>query len=259
MAASEKPKPTQLRQLYEALPAFEQAEQVAFAELHAQRPGMMRRRIKNDLRCVGGYEVDRGHPMVGSRRKTLPTDVDVSAITSTPAFAAALRDRKVSFADRDLAFEYVEREVVPLRGLATSQRSMDLLLRTRMGRPILGELKLGTDNLPYYAFVQLLMHAVELASPDQRARLRSTAREQDLRRALTRRHALGRQSADEEKRAATRADTPHRLSARRLGGQRAAPRDGVRRRLSLLVGSARASSRSRSGHARRTGEPLSSG
>lgn len=177
MAASEKPKPTQLRQLYEALPAFEQAEQVAFAELHAQRPGMMRRRIKNDLGCVGGYEVDRGHPMVGSRRKTLPTDVDVSAITSTPAFAAALRDRKVSFADRDLAFEYVEREVVPLRGLATSQRSMDLLLRTRKGRPILGELKLGTDNLPYYAFVQLLMHAVELSSPDQRARLRSTARD----------------------------------------------------------------------------------
>lgn len=177
MAASKTPKPTQLRQLYEALPAFEQAEQVALAELHAKTPGMMRRRIKNDLRCVADYEVDPGHAMVGSRRKALPTDVDVSAVTSTSAFAAALRDTKVSFADRDFAFEYVEREVVPLRGLATSPRSMDLLLRTRKGRPILGELKLGTDNLPYYAFVQLLMHAVELSSADQRARLRLTAKE----------------------------------------------------------------------------------
>lgn len=177
MTVSKKPKPTQLRQLYEALPAFEQAEQVAVAELHANSPGMMRRRISNDLRCVAGYEVDRGHPMVGSRRKALPTDVDVSAITSTPSFAAALRDKKVSFADPDLAFEYVEREVVPLRGLATSPRSMDLLLRSRKGQPILGELKLGTDNLPYYAFVQLLMHAVELSSPAQRARLRSTGRD----------------------------------------------------------------------------------
>jgi hypothetical protein len=79
-----------------------------------------------------------------------------------------------------LGFQYVERELVPALTTGLSRYSngeskrriirFDLLLAGEL--PILGELKLPKDNASaFYAFIQLLASASELATAHQRARL----------------------------------------------------------------------------------------
>jgi hypothetical protein len=76
----------------------------------------------------------------------------------------------------ELAFRYVDREVFPLRtalpdGPRPDPRTLDLLLVDGDGRPIVGELKIRHDSLPYVALIQSLMYAAELSSASQLARL----------------------------------------------------------------------------------------
>jgi hypothetical protein len=166
-------KRTQLRDLYIALAAFKQSEQVAIAQFHAQDPSMLAHRIKHDLKTVAGYPSLADTVLVDDRRKPLPERVDVATIGSTAEFAKALQARLEHDVDgrSELRFTYLEREPSPLRGSGLERRQMDLLLLSADGHPILGELKRAADNLPYYALIQLFVHLVELSSSSQRRRL----------------------------------------------------------------------------------------
>ncbi len=167
------PKRTQMRDLYNALRLIGQHEEiVSLAELHALEPGKIATRIDNDFARVADYEPLPGRA-IGSSRGRLPASFDLRALKRTPEFAAALGATSLHSVDErpELAFSYLEREVSPLRGSGLERRYMDLLLLNDDGTPILGELKIGTDSLPYTALIQLLMHFVELSSHPQRQRL----------------------------------------------------------------------------------------
>lgn len=84
---------------------------------------------------------------------------------------------------RDASFAYVDREVWPARTTGGARFSdgrsarqaprMDLLLTAVGDRtPIVGEVKVRSDQHPLYALIQLLMLAVQTATPAQIERLR---------------------------------------------------------------------------------------
>jgi hypothetical protein len=68
-------------------------------------------------------------------------------------------------------FQYVERQVPPLRvegsGQPTSGAGGIDFIGRRGVVPILGEVKLDTDQNPFYAFIQLLTYLSEMATPKQ--------------------------------------------------------------------------------------------
>ncbi len=83
----------------------------------------------------------------------------------------------------NVEFDFVDYNVSPIRTTLSefetgvpSTRSgrggIDVLLASRTDRtPVVGELKGGTDRNLFFAFVQALTYAVELATPPQQARL----------------------------------------------------------------------------------------
>jgi hypothetical protein len=101
--------------------------------------------------------------------------------TASIAWWLEAKDAEVRALDgTSLGLTYVDRELVPLRtsahGGATSARSrrsrrLDLLLAASDGAPVISEIKAQTDQHPFYALVQLLMLAAQLATPYQRDRL----------------------------------------------------------------------------------------
>lgn len=80
----------------------------------------------------------------------------------------------------EYSFEYVEREVNPVRttrgefvdGTRSAAGGIDYVavFHAEPPTPILGEIKLGSDKDAYYAFVQLLTYLSELSSKAQLAR-----------------------------------------------------------------------------------------
>jgi len=71
----------------------------------------------------------------------------------------------------DYTFQYVERQVPPLRVEGSGKPKsgaggLDYIAR-RAGAPILGEVKLNADQNPFYAVVQLLTYLSEMATPNQ--------------------------------------------------------------------------------------------
>jgi hypothetical protein len=84
--------------------------------------------------------------------------------------------------DRELDFRIVAREIDPRRtvggvfetGESASSSGIggaDLLLCSRAGRPIVGEIKRRNDTNAFMALVQALMYMVEFATPNQVTRL----------------------------------------------------------------------------------------
>lgn len=82
----------------------------------------------------------------------------------------------------ELSFSFVDREVALARTTGNAvfendERSIrvrrpDWLLANAHDRlPILAEVKVGNDKDPFYALIQLLMYAAELATPTQMTRL----------------------------------------------------------------------------------------
>lgn len=67
-------------------------------------------------------------------------------------------------------FEFLQREVPHLKGV-TSQRHGNRAWIDYIGRaegcPVLGEIKCGSDQNPFYAFIQLLTYLSEVATPNQ--------------------------------------------------------------------------------------------
>ena len=67
-------------------------------------------------------------------------------------------------------FEYIQREVPHLKGMESARpgnRAWIDYIGVSAGRPVLGEIKCGSDQNPFYAFIQLLTYLSELATPSQ--------------------------------------------------------------------------------------------
>lgn len=112
-------------------------------------------------------------PFRDARRKDLPEPAE--ELHTTLQVAA-----HVQAAGEMLGMRLVDREIVAartklLRPTHTEQGVTlvrnDLLLRGRDGQPVIGEVKTRTDSDGYYALIQLLACAAQLATPNQRARL----------------------------------------------------------------------------------------
>jgi hypothetical protein len=169
-------KPTQLREYYDALAALKEQEQTALAELHAEDPQRLAGRFEHSVKTVAQYPAIT-EPFYGARSEAWKKE-GAETIDSTAAFTALLAEGEVHDAAGapELSFRYIDREVFPLRSREivsgrSARRSIDLLLESRDGFPIVGELKIKADKPTYYALVQALMYAVELSSESQRNRL----------------------------------------------------------------------------------------
>ena len=72
--------------------------------------------------------------------------------------------------DMPYAFTFLHREVPHLRTATRAEQLekgwIDYVARTE-ARPILGEIKWGSDENPFYAFLQLLTYLSEIATPNQ--------------------------------------------------------------------------------------------
>ena len=69
--------------------------------------------------------------------------------------------------------KYIQREVPHLKGMESARqgnRAWIDYIGVSAGRPVLGEIKCGTDQNPFYAFIQLLTYLSELATPSQQKR-----------------------------------------------------------------------------------------
>lgn len=78
--------------------------------------------------------------------------------------------------DESYQLDFIQREVPHLRGQKggkpRNKAWIDYIAVTN-GRPILGEIKCGSDQNPFYAFIQLLTYLTELATPSQSRRAMS--------------------------------------------------------------------------------------
>jgi hypothetical protein len=180
--------PTQLRQLYDGLAALKEQEQTALAENHAEDPELLLHRLAHDVETVAEYD-DLVEPFHDEgKRVGLVDPPPLADLKSTDDFAAHLANEQLwpVAGGEELAFRFVDREIFPLRstrkdGPRAARRSLDVLLASGDGLPIVGELKIRQDKPTYYAFIQALMYAAELSSPPQRDRLASLYREAEFR------------------------------------------------------------------------------
>jgi hypothetical protein len=171
-----------------------QAARLKLAQSYIGNPGEL---IGKFIRSVDAFSAYRNiqESMTGVSRADPAEVATVDEITSGPKAAAYLA-RKLP--DRMLRIEglgdyaYVDREIVPARTTSksatsanqyedgspsTRAMSADLLLRSHpQGRPTIGEVKVsglrGDDADPVYGLIQALALASQLASANQRLRLR---------------------------------------------------------------------------------------
>jgi hypothetical protein len=171
-------RPTHLRTYYDALHALKEQEQTALAELHAEDPARLIARFAHSVETVAGYPA-LDEAFHGERPSEAWKEHAGEPVTSTTTFVANLAaGGRHEVADApELAFDFVDREIFPLRSTTTAvgersvRRSIDLLLRDADRLPVVGELKVAGDSPTYYALVQALMYAAELSSEGQRRRL----------------------------------------------------------------------------------------
>ena len=168
-----------LRDYYAALLALKEEEQTALAEIHKNDPRLLVRRFRRSVKDLEAEaEIEKKfYPSGRTDPPSPPTPVD--QIRRTIEFASQLCDRRprTVAGAKELGFRYVDRELSPLRTTErhrkVARRSLDLLLANAHDRtPVLAELKIRGDKLPYFALVQALMLAAELLVTNQRARLR---------------------------------------------------------------------------------------
>ncbi len=122
-------------------------------------------------------------PFYPASRGELSKPVPDATIRRCRDLAAYLRMQGVAFVvnDPSLKLRYLDYEVVPARTTggasyndgkrSTTWVRLDLLLHA--DGPVIAEVKLRSDKNPFYALLQALTCAVELATPSQRIRLQS--------------------------------------------------------------------------------------
>jgi hypothetical protein len=169
---------TKMRQRYRDLQGLNTDEQLTMA-LAAKASD-----LAADFReSVGAFnEYSNQEPFFETTRKPLKALQDIEEIKRTEHFAAVLKAQGYARVEANphLGFKYAERELVPARTTggakyangdsATHLIRFDLLLVGEL--PILSELKLQGDNgSAFYALIQLLASASEMAAAPQRTRL----------------------------------------------------------------------------------------
>lgn len=186
MEASEAFPPSKLRIHYDLLHQLCEGEQTALAQFHSDKTYRLATRFESSVKqtlisprisnLIYG-ELDESGTVVDDR-SALPDISDPRQIDSTDPFAAYIRNKVWTVeGSSGLTFTYVDRELSPLRiteqgGARPSVRWLDLLLRESVsGRPIVTELKVGRDSLPYFALTQALMYAADLCGLNQFERL----------------------------------------------------------------------------------------
>ena len=182
-----KPKPTHLRDYYDALGALQEGEQTVLAENHAKNPTPLIHRFRESIKTLEGHpDLSGEHFHEGVRTKPQEPPTPIEEISRTIDFASHLSDGKPRVVEGvdELAFRYIDRELFLRRTTGRARvpaRTLDLLLASVDGRPILAELKIGADRLPYFALIQLLMYASEAVVPSQRQRLRDSYTDAEFR------------------------------------------------------------------------------
>jgi hypothetical protein len=179
----------------EPAPYRKQEDRLKLAESYGRDPSPLAEKFSRSVAAFSGYSnVDEA--LIGRTRTDPASITDVSQITSGPK-AAAYLERTLPNGILDVdglgEYAYVDREIVPARTTvksltsanrfddgSQSTRAMkaDLLLRSQPhGRPTIGEVKVsnvkGDDADPVYGLVQGLALAAQLASTNQRRRLRA--------------------------------------------------------------------------------------
>lgn len=186
MELSEAFPPSKLRIHYDLLHELSDGEQTALAKFHAEKTHLLANRFASSVdltlsspkiaNLIYGELDEEG--IIVDDRTALPVISDPHQIDGTDPFAAYIKDRLWTVhGSPDLTFTYVDRELSPLRitekgGARPSVRWLDLLLREHeAGQPIVTELKVRRDSLPYYALTQSLMYAADLCGSNQFERL----------------------------------------------------------------------------------------
>lgn len=173
--------PSKLRDYEDLLHDLNEGEQTALAEFHAEKAFLLANRFAKSVsqtlssprieNLIYG-ELDEAGNIVDDRTDLSPVN-DPSEIVDTDSFASFIRDRDWPITGSGgTSFTYVYRELSPLRitekgGARPKVRWLDLLLRSDTDRPIVTELKVGRDSLPYYALVQALMYTADLCGQNQ--------------------------------------------------------------------------------------------
>jgi hypothetical protein len=168
---------TDLRDYYDLLHGLSELEQTALAEAHAEDASYLLTRFERTVAVREQHPLDvheEFHPgkRTDPRTRKPPTPEE---IIRTIHYAGYLADQEHEVAEVPaLRFSYLDNEIFPGRTkgeFRMEERTFDLLLASE-NRPVVGELKIKTDSLTYYALIQALMHAAELATASQVERLR---------------------------------------------------------------------------------------
>lgn len=171
---------TKLRRLYNDLKNMSTAEQQTQCEkflkkLDSSKPGVTLAQMFDEaLKDNAGFSnIDQ--PFLNARslrnRKPIgPTSKGDNSIVYLLTFG----ETTVVGGPLEYCFRYVSRQVPPFRqeGLGKPRSGaggIDYTGRTKVN-PVLGEIKVGSDQNPFYAFVQLLTYLSEMATANQIAR-----------------------------------------------------------------------------------------
>jgi hypothetical protein len=171
-----------------------QKARIELAEQYKDHPEQLVELFARSVSAFDSY-ANPDEEFVGTTRVDPPKIKTLAEIETGPKAAAYLKYRNPNISIEGLGdYLYVDREVEPARTTiksatmanqyddeartrSTSAISADLLLRSLLdGRPTVGEVKLSTasgdDADPFYALIQALALASQLASANQRGRLR---------------------------------------------------------------------------------------
>jgi hypothetical protein len=174
---------TQLRNLYELLKHFSTSTHQSMCEdclrkLKASGPGLTLAEWFNDALAENASFSNEGQPFLNaqSRENRKPIGPD-SKGGERIVYLLSSKEVEVAGLPYPYRFCCTNRELPPLRqegaGDPTSGAGgIDYTARTTTNpvRPVLGEIKVGNDENPFYALIQLLTYLSEMASANQIAR-----------------------------------------------------------------------------------------
>ena len=185
---------TKLRELYSFLKLFRQDTQISILKDF--------NRANNYTKLITIFEESKKHfnkyccidPFISSnKRKTLPAP-STTKISDTNGMVSILESRSktedkavIVINNTKLNFKYIEREISPYRtpgnsifengksGRSSGLGGLDFIgINDIDNLPILGEIKIKTDENLFYALIQLLTYLSELTTPNQIKRLNYT-------------------------------------------------------------------------------------
>jgi len=170
---------TELRIFYDALKTLDTATYVGLAEFYFKNPQSLERLWKNSRKTFISYKNEDGWTQ--GKRKELPSPPQrLKEVSSTNEFTAWLV--KQDSEREHIGYTFVERELNPrttrlgmfsnkLPATRSGTGGMDLLLRSSVGLPVVGEVKVQRDKNAFFALIQAMTYAVEMSTPNQLKRL----------------------------------------------------------------------------------------